>query len=356
MPVYNGAEYLEEAVESILRQTYSNFDFLIIDDASGDGTAGLLKKIAAGEKRTRIITNPVRKQLAAALNQGIESAGGKYIAMMNCDDISLPGRIERQVEFLKTHPDIDVCGTWYERFNGIKERVDLETEHEKIKTLLFRTCPVCHPSVMFRKEALERSGLRYCEEFNFAEDFEFWTRLVEKCHFANVPEVLLRYRIHANQTVVRYEQNHMAKVDAIRERQLRRLVSNPTDEQMLLHLELCRGGFRRQGENYFEDIRNWLELLRNSNKQKGIYPQDEFSQMLKDWEKQLAYSFYFVRKKYSPAVLLDFLRNKNKPWDKIRPIYLIKFAVKCLIAWTPFAGKRQLSERNKRRDKNAIND
>lgn len=149
MPTYNAEKYLKEAIDSILNQTFTDFEFLIIDDNSKDKTKKIIGKY--NDKRIKLIKGP-QKGLAAALNCGIKKAQGKYIARMDADDISLPARFEKQVNYLEAHPEITVLGTWQEHFGRWNFIHKAKATHEECKAELLFNCDLCHSTLMFRKE------------------------------------------------------------------------------------------------------------------------------------------------------------------------------------------------------------
>lgn len=197
MPTYNAEAYLAEAVESILNQTFSDFELIIIDDASKDKTCSILNNY--NDSRIKILAGPCRG-IAAALNFGIDNAKGEYIARMDADDISLPRRLEKQVKFLDIHPEIGLCSTLAMMFTKDGDYQLFGTKHLEYMGIidqLYDTV-VCHPTVMFRRKLFNYYGLRYNENFKVAEDQELWTRAMRYTKFYGIQEMLLRYRLHPN--------------------------------------------------------------------------------------------------------------------------------------------------------------
>ncbi|MCJ7575561.1 MAG: glycosyltransferase [Dehalococcoidia bacterium] len=196
MPVYNGEKYLEKAIESILTQTFRDFEFIIIDDGSTDDTSDILARYQQKDARIRVY-HQKNQGLMASLNRGCQLAQGKYIARMDADDVSLPERLEQQVRFLDTRPDIGILGTWMEVIdkNGVTRYiVRVPTTPALIEwSLLFDSC-MGHPSVMMRRDVIERLNF-YSSEATYAEDYDLWSRASLITHLANIPEALLRYRV-----------------------------------------------------------------------------------------------------------------------------------------------------------------
>lgn len=197
MPTYNSERYIEESINSILSQTLSDFELIVVDDNSTDHTLEVL--LSYTDQRIKIVDGPC-KGISAALNIGLDIANGKYIARMDSDDISMPDRFQKQVNFLNSHPEIGLCGTFAEAFspNGwsaLWGNSNNRIEHLGLFDNLVDTV-VCHPTVMFRRELFQKYGLRYNESFDSAEDQELWARAMRSICFYNMPEVLLRYRVH----------------------------------------------------------------------------------------------------------------------------------------------------------------
>jgi glycosyltransferase involved in cell wall biosynthesis len=198
MPVYNAQRYLEEAVESILGQTFRDFEFLIIDDGSTDRSLAILKRYAAQDTRIRL-SSKANAGHTVRLNEMLHQARGDLIARMDADDVALPERFARQVDFLRSHPEVDLVGGAQEHISakGYHLFVYREPlEHREIQeSALAGICPICHPSVMMRRNAVLAVG-GYRVELMPAEDFDLWLRMGERGLLANLPEVITRYRVH----------------------------------------------------------------------------------------------------------------------------------------------------------------
>jgi glycosyltransferase involved in cell wall biosynthesis/tRNA A37 methylthiotransferase MiaB len=192
MSVYNGAEHLEDAIKSILKQTQPNFEFIIINDASTDSTSEILAKF--DDPRIVIITNDENLGLTRSLNIGFKIAKGEYIARMDADDISHPLRFEKQVFFLDGHPDCLVVGTWTVVIGEDGRHLDLwKTEAEACR--LEVSNPIVHGSAMIRKKILEKLG-GYNEQFRYAQDYDLWIRISEYGRLCNLQEKLYYWRCH----------------------------------------------------------------------------------------------------------------------------------------------------------------
>ncbi len=196
MSVYNGGEYLSSAIESVLDQSYKEFEFIIIDDGSNDGSLEIIKSYQAEDDRIVLITRENRG-LIASLNEGIDLARGEYIARMDADDISLPTRFAKQVAFMEANPNIGICGSWVEVFGDDRRTKvgKMAFLDKELKTKLLFSVPVMHPTVMVRRDLLCKYDLRYHSDYKTAEDYKMWLDCAEFTEFANLQEVLLRYRV-----------------------------------------------------------------------------------------------------------------------------------------------------------------
>lgn len=225
IPVYNGEKYLREAIDSILCQTHSDFVLLIINDCSKDKSVEIIKSY--NDQRIKLLDNEKNLGLSASLNIAIKNANSKYIARMDQDDISLPNRIEEQLKFMKENQDIGICGTYIEKFGVDEPRtVKNPTKHDDIKVELLFQNPIAHPAVMINKEILDKHNFRYDTAYDGAEDYDLWERMSNSTKLANMPKVLLRYRIHESQ-LSRIAPEKQAKIDKIINRQWEKMgVSN----------------------------------------------------------------------------------------------------------------------------------
>ncbi len=210
MPVYNTkGEYLREAIESILNQTYTNFEFLILDDGSTEeDTINTLNFYAQKDARIRIIKGEHKGQ-AAARNSLIDEAKNDILAIMDSDDISLPQRFEKQIKYLEQNPEISILSSSFKTFP--KERL-IELP-EKVNYLdLFEWCCIANPVTMLKKSDLDRYNLRYDEKLSISEDYELWSRAIKYLKMANIEEPLLRYRL-LNNSVSHNKKNNASAIE-----------------------------------------------------------------------------------------------------------------------------------------------
>jgi glycosyltransferase involved in cell wall biosynthesis len=196
MPVYNSERFLREAVDSILNQTFRDFEFIIVDDGSTDGTGDILGSYT--DPRIRIIHNGTNLGITASLNKGLDTARGEYIARMDHDDISEPERLAKQVAYMDENPNVVASGTWARDIDadGHETGQRCVPAGERMRYEYWRPSPIVHPSAILRVSQL--GDARYDANFDPGADFEFWLRLKADHDLGNVPEFLLRYRVHAD--------------------------------------------------------------------------------------------------------------------------------------------------------------
>lgn len=200
MATYNFRPYLAESVGSILNQTFRDFEFLLIDDGSTDGSEALLREMAAKDARLRLIVRP-NKGLTKSLNEGLALCRGTFVARMDADDVSLPQRLEKQVAYLQAHPECVLLGSRVLRidpYGSPLDESDHKLTHEEIDRQLLSQglgWAVTHPVATFRRDAAMKVG-GYREQFTASQDLDLWLRLAEVGRIANLPDVLLKYRSH----------------------------------------------------------------------------------------------------------------------------------------------------------------
>ncbi len=195
--MYNGQRYVREAVDSVLRQTFRDFELLVIDDGSTDATAHIIDSF--DDRRIKLIKNEKRLKLSGALNRGFDLARGEYIARMDADDICFERRFAVQAAFLDKHPQLGICGC-HTRVFGMKR---YGVHHaplgkDRVKAHLLFDNPFVHPSVMLRKRLFNRHALRYNGDYYPTEDYELWSRALRLYPGDNIDSVLLKYRLHKN--------------------------------------------------------------------------------------------------------------------------------------------------------------
>jgi glycosyltransferase involved in cell wall biosynthesis len=204
LPVRNGERFLPAALDSLAAQTFGDFEAILVDDGSTDGTPALLAAAAARDPRFRVERGP-GEGVAAALARAIAPAQGRYLARLDADDLARPERFARQLAYLEAHPKLVVLGTGYEEIDeqgAVLRRQRMPTEPAEVRAILPRTNCIAHPTVMMRREAVAQVG-GYRRTFEGAEDYDLWLRLLEIGELANLAEPLLGYRRHGTAAMLR---------------------------------------------------------------------------------------------------------------------------------------------------------
>ncbi len=219
LPVYNAEKHLNEAIDSILHQSYSFFELVLINDGSSDRSEEII--LAYSDRRIRYIKNAQNIGLIDTLNLGFSLAQGKYIARMDNDDIALPDRIEKQVAFLESNPNIGLLGSGYTIFGDKNEVVNYPKNNDDLKLATLFYNPFCHPSIILRKQIMDDNNLRFKKEYIHAEEYKLWTELLflTECH--NLEDNLLMYRSHASQISRVHRQAQLEKTTLIQKEYLK---------------------------------------------------------------------------------------------------------------------------------------
>ncbi len=191
MSVFNTpADWLRESIDSILNQTFSDFEFIIINDGSTENVGDVIKSY---DDSRIVYVEQENAGLPVALNRALDMAKGEYIARMDSDDISVEDRFKKQLKYFDEHPEVSLLGGWYQNSStGVIYKLPENVTYMK----LLNHCCIGHPSVMFRKSDFDKYGFRYNEEYRVAQDYELWSRVIKVLKIANVQDVLLRYRWH----------------------------------------------------------------------------------------------------------------------------------------------------------------
>lgn len=276
IPVFNAEKYISEALESIINQTYSNLEIIIIDDGSTDNSLNIIGKYNC-DNRIKILKNVENMGLIYSLNKGIKESKGKYIARMDADDISDTTRIEKQVEFMEKNTDICICGTGCEVFFNnnkfLKKKINVETDYEKIVAGTLFKCEFIHPSVIMRTEIISENNYRYDFKFKAVEDYELWSRIINKYKVSNIKESLLSYRIlntsitsNANRDIILRKNTFKM----IFKNYLENLGYYLTEEELNIHFEIAMIQNIKNPKYNIEQKREYLSKISNDIKIKYI--------------------------------------------------------------------------------------
>lgn len=260
MSTYNRSGRVSVAIDSILSQSFSDYEFIIIDDGSSDDTAEVLRSYMQKDKRIKVITHKQNKGLVTGLNEGLDAARGKYIVRMDDDDYSLPGRLERQVKFMEEHPEFAAAGSLVVINDGSVADFQNEADPEKNKILLYcGKAPVSHPSLILRKDFLTQHHIRYSDKYQSAEDMGFYRDIVDNGGRITVmQEALLQYNLHYSNGYDYYHEQEL-HVNLFSGEMLRRFM--PEAEMKRYDLCACLNIMAEHGENNRYVGKKTLEMM-----------------------------------------------------------------------------------------------
>ncbi|TKF67355.1 glycosyltransferase family 2 protein [Vibrio sp. F13] len=315
LPVYNAEYHIEDAIRSILAQTYTDFELLIINDGSTDTTLDKINSF--NDDRIRLVNLCDNKGLIFALNYGLELARGTFIARMDADDICLPQRLEKQLDFLKGNPDYVACGTSIINFNqGYDSYMRYPESDAQIRVALtFFERNICHPTVMIRKQVLEQHNIRYRSKYVHAEDYMLWIDLSKYGKLYNLPQGLVRYHRHQNQVSFKYYPQQIAISRQIVTEQLERMWPNLPESRKLDCLRLCvhEQGIYPDKHFSIKNINDIISWILKTNKSNMRFDNIALKKLL--YFKKFRCSFFYIYKHNYLTKLLcffDYLRVDPK--------------------------------------------
>lgn len=280
IPVHNREDYICTAVNSILGQTFTDFELLVVDDGSSDATLDRLSHY--GDPRLRVESNPANLGIPATRNRGLALARGEYIALLDSDDFAYPGRLARQVAWLDRHRDIVQVGGWCS-FMDADGQALRKVRRQPLRAgdvhahMLFH-CPVVNRTVMARTAVLREYGYR--EEFPRCQDYDLHQRLVQQHRLANLGEILVCGREHEGRFTGRTEALGRDRKIAIYRQMLARLEIDCSDDDLARHYQLTRPRAAGPVDDYVDWAEQWLLGLKQANQQCGHYPAAAFRRVL----------------------------------------------------------------------------
>lgn len=266
MPAYNAEAYIKEAIDSILNQSFTDFELIVINDCSVDGTEAVV--LGYSDRRIIYFKNEKNMGVAATLNRGLSAAKGEFIARMDSDDVAMPERFAQQVDFLIRHPNYAICGSSLTVFgeNQPERAFPYPQTDKEIRANMIFNSPFAHPTIMMRGEMLNRCGRYYDESYEKAEDFELWYRLLRYGKGYNFQQPLLRYRHHGKQVRTANAAEQKEAVLRLRERMVKELNADLTAEEMEVFQSLCGGQRTFSEDEYGLFISGGKKLI-------DVYPQ-----------------------------------------------------------------------------------
>lgn len=264
MPAYNAEKYIGEAIDSILAQTFVDFEFIILNDCSTDRTEEII--LSYCDPRIVYLKNEKNLGVAATLNRGLDLACGEYIARMDADDISLPERFAKQVAYLDKHGSTAVLGTALELFdeNGVISSRWSSVDAKQMKVDLFFSCGLAHPSVMMRRDVVQSFG-GYDVRFEGLEDYHLWCRISGRYDVVTLPDLLFRYRVHSAQVTQNPSAKHRERMRRLKTWQLEQL-GLPTEGRLAERFyDWCAGKHPVNAEELLELEAFFLAAIKANN-------------------------------------------------------------------------------------------
>lgn len=279
LPVYNGEKYIAECLDSLLAQTYGDFEVILIDDCSTDATA----RIVAGytDERIHYYKNEKNQGIVHTLNKAFGLCRGEYIARMDADDIAMPQRLEEQVNLLESNPDLGIVSVWFQMFGDADCSVHYAVEPKEIACRLLFSLQLLHPGWLMRRELVD-GGLAYREEYRYAEDWDFLVRAARTVGLGNVPRELMRYRINPGQLSNVYHAPQKAAADRVARDQLEYLGLELTDEQFDLYRKAFGHRESLLSNEEMDALLKILQQLEAANDKKKFYERDVLHKVIRE--------------------------------------------------------------------------
>jgi len=271
MPVYNCEKYLKEAMDSVLSQTYKNIEFVVINDGSSDSSKEIILSYA--DPRIRFLENDSNSGIVFTRNKGLESASGEFVATLDSDDISLPDRIEKQVDFLNKNTDYGMCGTFFYAIdsNGkFLKKIEFPTSARDVMTFLTLGNCFCNSSVMIRSKTAKE--LKYREKYDIVEDYEMWRQISKRAKLANLPFYGTLYRVHGNNISVAKVNDMFARVKKINRQILTDLNIEFSEAELEVHSNLLNRNIAYfETDSQFNELEIWVQKFYKKLKSDGRY-------------------------------------------------------------------------------------
>ncbi|SFQ84310.1 glycosyltransferase family 2 protein [Hymenobacter arizonensis] len=327
MPVYNAELYVKDSINSILEQSFCDFELIVFNDGSTDRSRDVILSIL--DSRIVFIDSSVNVGYVAHLNNGLDIARGKYIARMDADDIALASRFEQQVALLEQQPEIGLCGTAFSTFDAQSVTIKLPVKDFQIREFMLRDSPMGHPTVMFRSKLVKDYGLRYNQKFMPAEDYKLWYDFSKITQLANLPEVLLNYRVHSHQVSSYLSQNQRNNADAVRVLQLIDKGFHLTENEQELYCQMLRYDARPQTTTELKLMLKLMQKITDENERLNAYDSLWFRRLFENVWRDAINDI----NQYTPMHLSFIIFPKKPVTGAFGFLDKAKFLLKGLIGW-----------------------
>lgn len=287
MSAYNVEKYIREAMDSILNQTFRDFEFIIVDDASTDGTLAIIESYK--DDRIRIIKNETNIKLAASLNKGLRITRGKYIARMDADDISHLERFQKLYDFMERNPQIDICGTHMKLFGSEDAVWGGRSDDKEIKAGLIWGSTVEHASVLMRSETILKNNLFYDETFPVGQDWKYWYDAKNHANFSSLEEVLYYYRRGEQNMTVKFGHQSKDRYSHMHRLMLEDLGLSPSERELKLHQFIIGLFSISPSPDAVKEARAWFRKLIGRNNTVKQYDPATFERIANEHWTRLFY-------------------------------------------------------------------
>lgn len=326
MPVYNRKDYLPEAIESVLNQTYSDFELIIIDDGSTDRSPDIIEQYAKNDPRIIVVVNPKNCGNYYSRNKGMALAKGQFIAVMDSDDVSLPERFEKQLAYFNTHPEVDILGTQGldvdESLNPIQTS-NYPLDPAQVRWQLMFGHSLCHPSIMMRRRVLDEFGFRYHDQL-VSQDYELFMRASTNLKIANLPEVLIYVRKHQQNISTQKRQFGQDQLFQIVRSNFMRILDKSLPDEVISGLLIAR---HQKKQREIKTVRTaWqvsavlVRLMRHAmgweltDEDRFYIRQNTASRLRRIWQEQHFHPFLLPFVLYSIVLDPGVLGRKARQW------------------------------------------
>jgi len=304
MPVYNGQEFLQETMDSVLSQTYADFNFLIINDGSTDSSEEIIKSY--NDPRIVYVENEKNIGYIRTLNRGLDMIDSEFIARMDADDLWVPTKLEKQIKVLDEKPEVGICGTSIRKFGVVEGDFIFPVDNDGLRVGFLFFCKMSHPSVVFRTSFLNETGFRYRVDYHPAEDYKMWVDSIDRTQIWNIPEVLVFYRQHPSQVTKQKDPSQIHTVNSIREELLTKVSPLFTNEEKKFHNDIFINSDIQSTQDY-KKFRKWSYTLQSKNRESGDYLKDNILKEELNTHIQVRYKIYILDKYFKKFSLKSYL-------------------------------------------------
>lgn len=325
IPAYNSEKYIGEAIQSILHQTFTDFELLVLDDGSTDNTWLEIQKFE--DNRIQLLKNETNQGIPFSRNKLMDNAKGEYLAWLDADDMTMPERLAIQIKFMDENPDVGICGSWIQYFGYFEHIAKNPISAKEIKCRsLFASC-IAQTSSLIRMKILKNHNLNYHLQFDVSQDYLMEVQIGELSLQSNIPQPLTHQRNHPKRISFVQNKSQIVNANKVRKYQLQKLKIEPSEKELSLHHQLVNKIESPITMDILQSIDSWLSKIKIANDTMKIFPEPEFTDMLKAiWLKNMAgYSRLGI------GFWRLFSTSHLSPYQEYNLWMNLKFYVKCML-------------------------